>query len=422
MKIGFVSTRIAGLDGVSLEINKWVTVLKRMGHTCYFLAGELGENAQPGMLVPECHFQHPDIRLIHDEAFSRSSESRDLYRRITQFATLIKAKLYEFVETYQIDCLITQNAQAIPMNVPLGVALRDFIGETHIPTIGHHHDFYWERNRFLVNGIPDILMTAFPAEGTSIRHVVISTPMQRELFARRKLNATYIPNVIDFKNPPPPPDEYRRGVRADLGIGDDDMLVLQPTRIVRRKNIERAVELVDLLAHGHGHRNDHPGDAPPYHFVVTGCSGDEAGTYFDWLQRFTARVGIHALFIGDRVGQHRQQHGDKRTYQLWDIYPNADLVTYMSSYEGFGNALIETLYFRVPLVVNAYHVYRADIKPAGVQAIEIYEDVMPETVDAVQALLHDPAQRARVTEHNYQVGAKHFSYEVLEERLASLLP
>ena len=81
MNIGFVATRIAGLDGVSLEINKWDAVLKRMGHTCAFLAGELDKKAQPGMLVPECHFQHPDIKAMHDEAFSGASESRDLYRQ-----------------------------------------------------------------------------------------------------------------------------------------------------------------------------------------------------------------------------------------------------------------------------------------------------------------------------------------------------
>lgn len=413
MKFGFVSTRIAGLDGVSLEIGKWATVLNRMGHECFFLAGELDQDAPPGLHVPICHFKHPQIQAIHDEAFSGPTESRDLYQRIAAVAGDIKTKLYEFADTYQLDWIITQNAQSIPMNIPLGVALRDFIDETHIPTIGHHHDFYWERNRFLVNRIPDILMTAFPAEGTSIKHVVISTAMKQELYARRRLTATYIPNVFDFKNPPPPPDEYSRGMRADFGLADDDILVLQPTRIVRRKNIERAVELVDLLDDSTSNRS--------FQLVVTGSAADEAGTYFDWLQRFTARSDIEALFVGDRIGQHRGQRAGHRIYRLWDIYPHADLVTYLSSYEGFGNALIETLYFRVPLVVNAYHVYRADIKTAGVQAVEIHEEVTPQTVEAVNELLHNPAQRDLITAHNYQVGAGNFSYEVLEQRLAALL-
>ena len=40
-RIGFVSTRLAGTDGVSLEVTKWVAVLRKLGHQCFFFAGEL---------------------------------------------------------------------------------------------------------------------------------------------------------------------------------------------------------------------------------------------------------------------------------------------------------------------------------------------------------------------------------------------
>jgi len=413
MRIGFVATRIAGLDGVSLEINKWAEVLRRLGHEPYFCAGELGEYAQPGLEAPPFHFQHPEAVALHDEAFSGAQESRALYRRIADSAARLKATLYEFADRFRLDWIIPQNAQAIPMQIALGVALRDFISETHIPTIGHHHDFYWERERFIVNRIPDILLTAFPSEGTSTRHVVISTAMQRELFMRRRLSATYVPNVFDFRNLPPPPDDYALTVRDELGIAPDERLILQPTRIVRRKNIERAVEVVCLL-----------GEQDPAHryvLVVTGYSGDEAGTYTDWLLRQVEIAGIRALFIGDRIVEHRGVQDGRRTYTLWDIYPHADFVTYLSSYEGFGNALIETLYFRKPLVVNAYTAYRSDIKPAGVRAVEIREEVTPQTVHDVLALLDDPAEVARLVAHNYAVGQTHFSYEVLESRLRALL-
>jgi glycosyltransferase involved in cell wall biosynthesis len=413
MNIGFVATRIAGLDGVSLEITKWAEVLRRMGHTPYFCAGELGEYAQPGMLVPEFHFRDPEASAIHDEAFGGADESRELYRRIARAAAPLKDSLYQFVDRYRLDWIITQNAQAIPMQIPLGVALRDFIAETHIPTVGHHHDFYWERERFIVNRIPDILMTAFPSEGTSVRHVVISTAMKQELYIRRKLPATYIPNVFDFRNPPPPPDEYALSVRQEFGIGPDERLIVQPTRIIRRKNIERAVELVRQL----GERDTQH----RYTLVVTGYAGDEPGTYYDWLMRQVAVAGIRALFIGHRITEHRATVDAQRCYTLWDIYPHADLVSYLSSYEGFGNALIETLYFRKPLVVNAYTAYRSDIKPAGVQGIEIHEDVTPGTDQAVLDLLDHPAEIERTVEHNYRVGQEHFSYEILEQHLRTLL-
>jgi hypothetical protein len=39
LRIGFVSTRIAGTDGVSLEIQKWDDVLSGLGHECFYFAG-----------------------------------------------------------------------------------------------------------------------------------------------------------------------------------------------------------------------------------------------------------------------------------------------------------------------------------------------------------------------------------------------
>jgi len=202
-------------------------------------------------------------------------------------------------------------------------------------------------------------------------------------------------------------------VRQEFQIAPDERLIVQPTRIIRRKNIERTVELVRLL----GERDTQH----RYTLVVTGYVGDEAGTYYDWLMRQVAVAGIRALFIGDRIVEHRATVSSQRYYTLWDIYPHADAVSYLSSYEGFGNALIETLYFRKLLVVNAYIAYRSDIKPAGVQAVEIHEDVTPDTVDAVLDLLDHPSEIERMAEHNYQMGQEHFSYEVLEQHLRALL-
>jgi len=49
MRIGFISTRLSGSDGVSLEVAKWMRVLRRMGHVCFFCAGELGGYAADGL-------------------------------------------------------------------------------------------------------------------------------------------------------------------------------------------------------------------------------------------------------------------------------------------------------------------------------------------------------------------------------------
>jgi hypothetical protein len=54
------------------------------------------------------------------------------------------------------------------------------------------------------------------------------------------------------------------------------------------------------------------------------------------------------------VGETRQLDSEgQKVYTLWDLYPHAALVTYPSLYEGFGNAFLEAVYFRVPLLAIA---------------------------------------------------------------------
>jgi glycosyltransferase involved in cell wall biosynthesis len=98
------------------------------------------------------------------------------------------------------------------------------------------------------------------------------------------------------------------------------------------------------------------------------------------------------------------------------------LIAYPSLYEGFGNALIETIYFHKPALVNRYRVYVDDIAPLGFRFAEIDGEVTDEAVAQVWEWLERPESAASATDHNYQVAAEHFSYDTLAQRLAALLP
>ena len=78
MRIGFISTRLSGTDGVSLEVQKWSDVLKRMGHELYYAAGELGAYAQPGVQIEKLHFAHQAIQELSRRAFGEGGNHIDL--------------------------------------------------------------------------------------------------------------------------------------------------------------------------------------------------------------------------------------------------------------------------------------------------------------------------------------------------------
>jgi glycosyltransferase involved in cell wall biosynthesis len=409
VNIGFVGTRFAGVDGVSLETQKLARVFQEMGHATFYCAGELDSHAQPGTLVPEMHFTHPTAQALHDEAFAAPRLAPDYFRRLYDSADGIRAQLEAFVQQYAIDVIVPQNALTIPMNLALGIAISDLVKRTRIKTLAHHHDFYWERDRFTNNGVQDALNEAFPPNLQPIVHMVINRAMQQRLWAIKGIDALHLPNVFDFENPPPPPDDYANTFRREIGLTDDDIIALQPTRIVRRKGIELAIELIHRL-------ND-----PRVVLVITGYEGDERGGYGDWLKRQAESSGIRYKFIGDYIDAERGERNGHKVYDLWDVYPHADFITYPSLYEGFGNALIETVYFRKPLVVNTYAMYLSDIKPAGIRAAEfnlnITEDVLKET----RRIIDDAAYRDEMTAHNYAVGLQHFSYRVLRDVLHNAL-
>ena len=159
---------------------------------------------------------------------------------------IIGQKVQSTVEDFNADLIIAENCLTIPLNIPLGLALVELVMETGVGCIAHHHDFVWERERFDVNAVDDYLMAAFPPSLLQMQHVVINSKAARDFSRRTGLPCRVVPNVMDFDNPPPPPDDYARSFRTAIGVGTDDFLFLQPTRLVARKGIEHAIELVTI--------------------------------------------------------------------------------------------------------------------------------------------------------------------------------
>ena len=407
--VGFVSTRLAGTDGVSLETEKWANVFHQEGHTCYYFAGELDTPPDRSYLAEEAHFKHPDVLDIHRNCFGVRVRSRHITQQIYEIKRRLKDHLYQFIKKFSIDLLVTENALTIPMNIPLGIALTEVISETGIPTIAHHHDFFWERQVFITNAVWEYLNMAFPPHLPSIQHVVINSSADNQLSLRTGISSTIIPNVMDFDNPPPPTDEYAADVREALNIEDDELFILQPTRIVKRKGIEHAIELVRRLG-------------MKAKLVISHASGDEGYDYELRVREYSKLMDVDTIFVSEIINEHRGITGDgKKIYTLNDIYPHADLITYPSTYEGFGNAFLETVYFKKPIVVNSYSIYSMDIKPKGFSVIEIDGYVTDEAVRKTRKILRDEVLRKRMVEKNYEIATLHYSYTVLHKKLKSLI-
>ncbi|MFP4152616.1 MAG: glycosyltransferase [Alkalispirochaeta sp.] len=406
--IGFVSFRLAGTDGVSLETQKWARIFERNQCSCFYLGGELDTPKSNSKTAPLFHFQEAAVRETYERCFSPGARPPELTATLHEHREQIKASLYEFVDRFKIDILIPENAVTIPLNVPLGMAITEFIAETGINTIAHHHDFFWERKRFLVNCVWDYLNSCYPPHLSSVHHVVINTSAANQLALRTGISSTLIPNVMDFETPAPGIDEYNKDVREVLEIAEDELFFLQPTRVVQRKGIEHAIELVARLGRKAA-------------LVISHASGDEGYEYQTRVHEYADMLGIRAIFVDDIIGDNRGITDDgRKIYSLQDVYPHADLVTYPSIFEGFGNAFLEAVYFRKPIVVNNYSIYSHDIKPLGFRVIEMDDFVSKDTIRQTERVLDNPSLAAEMVEVNYELALRYFSYAILEKKLWSI--
>jgi glycosyltransferase involved in cell wall biosynthesis len=219
---------------------------------------------------------------------------------------------------------------------------------------------------------------------------------------------------MDFDKPFAEPDDYNKSLRRDLKIREKTLALVQPTRVVRRKGIETAIQLVQEL-------ND-----KNIKLIITGShADDDLGRYFSDLMELIHKLNLsrQVYFASERIRNVRYRTPDgHKVYNLSDIYAYARACTYFSTYEGFGNAFVETVLAKRPIFVNNYlPVYWPDIGSKGFKTVMLEgNNLTAEAVEQIKEILYDENLSREIGEHNFALGKKHFSYDVLREKLSDL--
>lgn len=432
MNIGIIIGRIGGVDGVALETEKWIEVLDRMGHDVYVLSGRFERRykvhnpprigrtkPKRQTLLPILYFYGPQCRWEQDKAYLAPDGKVELLMEGLEANTNeVHKGIMEWIAENKIDVLMSQNASALPLHLSMGLGIKRAVDDSGLPMIAVNHDFAWERgDRYKTpfSELQDLVDQAFPLQNDSVKHVVINSAAQTELKNRFGLESINIPNVMDFDYPYGVPTIYNSTYLEDLGFSKDDVPLLQVTRVVRRKGIETALHLLDKL------------DDERYKLVVTGSARDDEGGHYyrellDLLYelKLTSRV---AFASSNMRNANRMMLDNHRVYTLSDAYANGVACLYFSTYEGFGNAFVEAVAAKKPIFVNNYKpVYWPEIGSKGFQTVQLEDnDLTDEAVTEMKRVIDDPTLQQDIAEHNFELGKKYFSYQVLEEHLSTLL-
>jgi len=447
-KIGIFHFQVGGTDGVSLEIEKWKAALEEMGHTCYLCAGDLG--TAEGTLIREMFHHLPESERLYLNTFVRLSDfDREGYQaELERMTGILVESFREFIIEKKIDLLLVQNIWCVAANPAVAKALETVRREFDLPAISHNHDFYWERfGELSLTCRPaiDLVDKYLPPHTPKIKHAVINSLAQAELLERKGIQSVVIPNVFDFESPPWKQDKYNRDLRTEIGLSKNDLIILQATRIVSRKGIELAIDFTralgtpdrrSFLADQGLYDNRHFSDKDRIVLVLAGYARDDlTADYKNKLIEKAEHCSVELLFIEDRIDAHRGTRDDQKVYSLWDAYTAADLVTYPSIWEGWGNQFLEAIKAKLPIVIYEYPVYIKDIKPKGFKTISLgdqireYDDAGLGRIDekivesaADQALnaLTNSSVRLDIVDHNYSLAQKHYSLSSLGKYLNQL--
>ena len=266
------------------------------------------------------------------------------------------------------DLVIVENLLSLPLNPSAAEAVAERLRAR--PAILHHHDLPWQRSQFVA--------APGPPSDPNWLHVAINHRSVLEL-AERGITATLLYNSFD----PTPPTGDREGLRAALSARPGERIALQPTRALERKGIEAAVTACAEI------------DATFW------LLGDAEDGFDEELERVIAAARCPVI-LGMPPGD----------FSIHDAYAAADLVVMGSTWEGFGNPVLEAATHRRPLLLNRYPIARElegyGFTWFGLDETTEFQQVMTNGTDDLVA-------------QNAAVAEEHFSLFDLPNRLSALL-
>lgn len=447
-KIAICHYRVGGNDGVSLEIKKRKQILERYGCEVKLIAGSLSEGADH--TIKELEWTNDILPTIKENSFLHFNRydltDNEIKRRMKKIARKIEKQLTTIQRREKFDVVLVHNVFSLGEHTAAAEAFAKWIDKFKIPTIATHHDFYWERQRFRLprtKYLKAYMKKYMPPKSPHIRHVVISSLAQKELKKRCGIESVVIPDVFDFEHEPWKKDKFNRDFLKKIDIKKNDLLVLQATRIMPRKGVEIAIEFVrELQEHTPELRGKkiyngkRLGKEANTVLVVVGATEQEDTIYSLVVKAKAFEKKVNVRFASEHIRSKRVLLEGTKRYSLWDAYAYADLITYPSIWEGWGNQFIEAVFAKKPIVVFEYPVFKKDIKPEGYRVISLGSSIIREKAESglcqiAPAKLHTVAKQTikwlldkdlyKKLNKNFAIGRQYHDYRVLEDFLMEAL-
>lgn len=414
-----------------MEIEKRREILEKLGHKVSLVAGFDPRVMRDKHIITisQIDLKSEISRILRKSFYYQKSIDKDTVWQIYQSE---EQKIYQqflaVLDQKKPDLIFIHNILSLGYNLPATTAIIKTLDSRQVPLVCVHHDFWWERNLFRrVNYrfVGDVLKNLPPKKNYILKHQVINNFAKKELFQRRKIMSEKMSDIFDFSKKFPKVDSYNFDFLKKFKIKGEDIVVLHATRIVERKVIENAILFAAEL--------EKEIKAKVW-LLLPNFIEVESQTYFNKLKAFAHELKVNFLWIGDLVLAERQRINGRKIYSFWDCYQFADIVTFTSSSEGFGNQLLEAFWAKKIPIVFEYPVFKNEIKSEGYSYISLGEKMRTQNglrfVDT--SIIKKAAKKAKIylqnqnlyqktAKKNYQIAKKNHDIKYLEQNLTKII-
>ncbi len=437
-RVLMVHFRVGRTDGVSLEIACWKEILERRGVTVKLASGP--ENSGADFVIPRLENQlDKKVFELDEEAFGgfkKITSSEEFVEKFQKIQREIELEFAKVIEEFRPDQLIISNIFSVGENLSAAGALFNVIKKSQVPALLVCHDFYWENQRYerpSCQFVSDYLQKYFPPKHHLFTYACINSIAAEKLRSRKGINAVLLPDTLDFDQKITDRGAQCAKLLREFGVERDDLVVLQATRIVRRKNIELAIDLVRELStpqnlkelESRGLYNGKGFDSSRNRvvLVLAGYAEKRDEEYLKRLLDYAKESNIKYVHLNGRAVAYGKS--EKTGPTLLDLHCYADLVTYPSEVEGFGNQVLEAVLARKPVATYLYPVFKKDIWPLGFGVISLGDQMSENPITGLSAiseralksaagacleLLTDSDKYHALVSKNFQIAKKYFSF------------
>ncbi len=382
-KVLFVHYRSGALDGVSLEIEKRAKVFKSLGGEVYYLTGFDPLHKKNVFLVPEIDLFNPLTKILYSFLFQKNPFVEKIAREVFNYSQkIIFDKFDKVFRKIKPDLVAVHNMFSHACNLAASGALLEVLDKYQPKTMVLNHDFWFEAKKYQnpqYDFVKNILKDLPPKRDYILKEQVINSFAQKELFLRRRIKAERIGDFFDFSNDILKKAEQKKGLNEVLKIKKNDFIVLHATRIAKRKAIENAFLFAKEL------KKEVRRNTPlkllkktitkdsNFYILFPNFVEEGEANYQQDLKELAKKYNLNILWAEDVFSLKEEKKS--KLYSFWSSYLVADIVTYTSFWEGFGNQFLEAVYFKKPLVIFEYPVFLKDIKKEGYKYISLGREI-----------------------------------------------